>query len=106
MKAYKNAVKYHAMSTRPLLIEKGPVIVDGCFFVYPPDYISKVKKNKTLLEDETMYCDKKPDIDNYFKAVTDAINGILYKDDGQIAVSICRKVYSLNPRTEIEINPL
>lgn len=58
MKAYKNAVKYHAMSTRPLLIEKGPVIVDVCFFVYPPAYISKVKKNRTLLEDETMYCDK------------------------------------------------
>ena len=95
MKAYKNAVKYHAMSTRPLLIEKGPVIVDVCFFVYPPAYISKVKKNRTLLEDETMYCDKKPDIDNYFN-----------KDDGQIAVSICRKVYSFNPRTEIEINPL
>jgi len=54
MKAYKNAVKYHAMSTRPLLIEKGPVIVDVCFFVYPPAYISKVKKNRTLLEDETM----------------------------------------------------
>jgi Holliday junction resolvase RusA-like endonuclease len=53
-----------------------------------------------------MYCDKKPDIDNYFKAVTDAVNGILYKDDGQIAVNICRKVYSLNPRTEIAINPL
>lgn len=84
MKAYKDAVK----------------------FVYPPAYISKVKKNRTLLEDETMYCDKKPDIDNYFKAVTDAVNGILYKDDGKIAVSICRKVYSFNPRTEIEINPL
>lgn len=66
----------------------------------------KVKKNRTSLEAETMYCDKKPDIDNYFKAVTDAVNGVLYKDDGQIAVSICRKVYSLNPRTELEINQL
>lgn len=53
-----------------------------------------------------MYCDKKPDIDNYFKAVTDAVNGILYKDDGQIAVNVSRKVYSWNPRTEIEIQPL
>lgn len=106
MKAYKNAVKYHAMAAKPLLIDKGPVMIDICFYVYPPAYISKVKKNRTLLEEETMYCDKKPDIDNYFKAVTDAVNGILYKDDGQIAVSICRKVYSFNPRTEIEINPL
>lgn len=106
MKAYKNAVKYHTMATKPLLIEKGPVMIDICFFVHPPAYILKVKKNRTSLEEETMYCDKKPDIDNYFKAVTDAVNGILYKDDGQIAVSISRKVYSLNPRTELEINPL
>ncbi|MCI5685338.1 MAG: RusA family crossover junction endodeoxyribonuclease [Enterococcus gallinarum] len=106
MKSYKNAVKYHAMATKPMLIEKGPVMIDVCFFIYPPAYISKVKKNRTLLDNETMYCDKKPDIDNYFKAVADAVNGILYKDDGQIAVNVSRKVYSLNPRTEIEIQPL
>ena len=106
MKSYKTAVKYHAMATKPMLIEKGPVMIDVCFFIYPPAYISKVKKNRTLLDNETMYCDKKPDIDNYFKAVADAVNGILYKDDGQIAVNVSRKVYSLNPRTEIEIQPL
>lgn len=106
MKSYKNAVKYHAMATKPMLIEKGPVMIDVCFFIYPPAYISKVKKNRTLLDNETMYCDKKPDIDNYFKAVADAVNGILYKDDGQIAMNVSRKVYSLNPRTEIEIQPL
>lgn len=106
MKSYKNAVKYHAMATKPMLIEKGPVMIDVCFFIYPPAYISKVKKNRTLIDNETMYCDKKPDIDNYFKAVADAVNGILYKDDGQIAMNVSRKVYSLNPRTEIEIQPL
>ena len=92
MKSYKNAVKYHAMATKPMLIEKGPVMIDVCFFIYPPAYISKVKKNRTLLDNETMYCDKKPDIDNYFKAVADAVNGILYKDDGQNAVNVSRKV--------------
>ena len=40
------------------------------------------------------------------QAVTDAVNGIMYKDDGQIAVNISRKLYSWNPRTEIEIQPL
>ncbi|EPI40140.1 hypothetical protein D347_00520, partial [Enterococcus faecalis LA3B-2] len=37
---------------------------------------------------ERKYCDKKPDLDNYFKAVTDAAEGILYKNDGQIAVMV------------------
>lgn len=106
MTAYKRAVRYYAMAAKPNVLDKGPVMVDVCFFIFPPAYISKVKKNRSLIENEIMYCDKKPDIDNYFKAVTDAVNGILYKDDGQIAVNISRKVYSFNPRTEIEINSL
>ncbi|NRE42451.1 RusA family crossover junction endodeoxyribonuclease, partial [Enterococcus faecalis] len=32
--------------------------------------------------------------------------GILYKNDGQIAVMICQKLYSMRPRTEIEIMSL
>lgn len=106
MTAYKKSVRYHVMADRPKIIEKGAVSLDVCFYVQPPQYIAKVKKNTVALQQETMFCEKKPDIDNYFKAVTDAVNGVLYKDDGQIAVMICRKVYSLNPRTEISIDPL
>lgn len=106
MTAYKKAVRYHVLAARPQIIEKGAVMLDVCFYVQPPQYIAKVKKNAAALQKETMFCEKKPDIDNYFKAVTDAVNGVLYKDDGQIAVMICRKVYSLNPRTEISIDPL
>lgn len=94
------------MAGRPKIIEKGAVMLDVCFYIQPPQYIAKVKKNTVALQQETMFCEKKPDIDNYFKAVTDAVNGVLYKDDGQIAVMICRKVYSFNPRTEVIIDPL
>lgn len=55
---------------------------------------------------ERKYCDKKPDLDNYFKAVTDAAEVILYKNDGQIAVMVCQKLYSMRPRTELEITSL
>ena len=106
MTAYKKAVRYHVLAARPQIIDKGAVMLDVCFYVQPPQYIAKVKKNTVALQQEMMFCEKKPDIDNYFKAVTDALNGVLYKDDGQIAVMICRKVYSLNPRTEISIDPL
>lgn len=58
------------------------------------------------LANETLYVDKKPDIDNYFKAVTDALEGILYKNDGQIAAVTMQKLYSLNPRTEIEVEEI
>lgn len=46
---------------------------------------------------------KKPDIDNIFKAVTDALNGVLYKDDKQIIHSRVEKYYSDEPRVEVEV---
>lgn len=76
------------------------------FYVYPPNYLLNKKKLAQDLANETLYVDKKPDIDNYFKAVTDAAEGILYKNDGQIAVVTMQKLYSLNPRTEIEVEEL
>ena len=49
MKSYKNAVKYHAMATKPMLIEKGPVMIDVCFLSIHRRYISKVKKTGLCL---------------------------------------------------------
>jgi len=106
MKAYKRAVAYHVMSQKPKKIEKGPVAITVRFFIYPPKYILNVKSKHQALEEEILSVDKKPDADNYFKAITDAVNGILYKDDGQISVMSATKIYSLKPRTEIEIEEM
>ncbi|WP_430597333.1 RusA family crossover junction endodeoxyribonuclease [Enterococcus sp. AZ177] len=103
MTAYKRAVKYHVMASKPKLIETGPIGVSITFFVYQPKYLLTKKKMDQELANETLYVDKKPDIDNYFKAVTDALEGVLYKNDGQIAAVTTQKLYSLNPRTEIEV---
>ena len=73
------------------------------FYIKPPKYISKVKKYQQALIDETMPVDKKPDIDNYEKALYDSMSEIVFKDDGQIALHDVGKFYSLNPRIEVEI---
>lgn len=36
---------------------------------------------------------KRPDTDNYAKAVLDAMNGVLYKDDSQVVSLHAKKVY-------------
>jgi Holliday junction resolvase RusA-like endonuclease len=46
---------------------------------------------------------KKPDADNLLKLVTDALNGIGYKDDSQIVTVLCAKFWASNPRTDIWI---
>jgi Holliday junction resolvase RusA-like endonuclease len=43
----------------------------------------------------------RPDLDNYGKLVCDAMNGILWKDDGQICELVLQKVYSDVEYTEI-----
>lgn len=76
------------------------------FYIKPPQYISKVKKNQQALLDEVIPVDKKPDIDNYEKALYDSMSGIVFKDDGQIAMHNVGKFYSLNPRVEVEIEEI
>ncbi len=44
----------------------------------------------------------RPDIDNYVKTL-DALNGIVFRDDSQIAQLIASKHYSDRPRLEIEL---
>ena len=106
MKEYKNQVKNYLRKSRAKLIEKGPIFAHVTFYIHPPKSALSNKQKRLEVELERKYCDKKPDLDNYFKAVTDAAEGILYKNDGQIAVMVCQKLYSMRPRTEIEIMSL
>ena len=44
---------------------------------------------------------KKPDYDNIAKIITDALNGIAYKDDSQVVWANIRKLYAENPRVYV-----
>lgn len=106
MTTYKQTVGTYIKAKKPELLEKCPASVQVTFYVYPPEYLKNKKKLAHLLESEALYVDKKPDLDNYFKAVTDAAEGLLYKNDSQIAAITMQKLYSLDPRTEIEVEGL
>jgi len=45
----------------------------------------------------------RPDGDNILKLVSDALNGLAYKDDSQIVTATVEKWYSFEPKTVIEI---
>ncbi|WP_303220389.1 RusA family crossover junction endodeoxyribonuclease [Enterococcus asini] len=103
MLAWKRRFMYLLKAKSPAMIEKGPIAVLLTFYVYPPQYLAKSKGRAEALRNEEIYVDKRPDLDNYTKAVWDCSNGILFKDDGQIAVDGNQKLYSFNPRVELEI---
>ena len=104
IKAYKQRVGYIARKEFKQPIERDtPLEINMKFYMPIPKYLSNVKKNRLTLEKEVRYVTKKPDLDNLLKAILDGLNGIAYFDDGQVVKLSVEKVYSFNPRTEIEI---
>ena len=81
-----------------------PVSVHIRAFYGIPKHTGKAKSEE-MLSDRIVPL-KKPELDNICKIVCDALNGIAYADDKQIAELSCRKFYSRNPRIEITIKEL
>lgn len=81
---------------------EGPVEVNLISYHKIPASWSK-KRSKEALH---TYVAKKPDCDNICKTYLDILNGIAYADDKQVCSLKCEKIYSENPRVEIEVCPI
>jgi Holliday junction resolvase RusA-like endonuclease len=89
-----------AMRSRPVIT--GAVTLD-LRAVYPiPASWSAAKRARAITGE--IKPTVKPDLDNVIKAVCDAMNGIVLKDDAQIVdYSHCRKVYGVTPMVAVTI---
>lgn len=61
------------------------------------------------LRGERIWKDTKPDFDNLAKAICDALNNVIWRDDSQVVSAWVEKFYSDSeeePRVEIEITTL
>ena len=103
--SYETKVAWSAqqqMRGRPLIA--GPVRVEVLIFVAIPS--SKTKKFKEAAAAGALWPTKTPDLDNCLKAVSDALNGVVWIDDSQI-VSVCAvKSYSDRPRFEMVVTEI
>lgn len=79
----------------------GPVSANIVIALPVPTSWSKKNKEAALLGH--IAPTKKPDSDNVIKAIFDAMNGIVFKDDSQIVVLSARKFYALSPNTLVQI---
>lgn len=86
-------------------IYQGPLITDAVMlivdFIFAPNK-SDSKKVRKLKESGDMFHTKKPDLDNLTKLVKDALNSTILKDDAQISIEFCKKMYG--PEDKIIIN--
>lgn len=71
----------------------GPVFFSINFYLTKPKSVKR------------KYPSVRPDADNFIKALLDACNGILFKDDAQIVVLNAAKIYG-EPRIEILMHEL
>lgn len=101
---------------------KGPfyetaIKVDVTFFMEAPEKLKKkpsersrqtTKEKFIRFVKELIWHDKKPDLDNLVKAVFDSISDSkkVWSDDNIVCDLHARKVYSPNPRIEIEIEEI
>ena len=105
-----------AMKYRPKHPVEGLVIITFAFWMMIPKGYSQ--KFKTEAQDwgdlnehiplwkqfkSSLAHLKRPDTDNLIKLVMDALNGVYWKDDSQVQFRAAFKIYSNEPRTELQI---
>lgn len=91
-----------AMSGRRVI--EGAVVLSLVAVFDVPKGFSRARRAAALEGGE--FPAKRPDLDNIVKIVTDAMNGIVIKDDAQIVTSRCAKVYGPAPMVRVTVTPL
>ena len=81
-----------------------PTTLVFTFHMPIPSGTSK-KKLEKMLKGEVRH-DKRPDTTNLIKFAEDCLNGIVLVDDSQVYKIIAEKIYSLAPRTVIQVFPI
>lgn len=80
----------------------GPVAIDVTAIFQPPKSWSGVKIRRSI---GAPHC-QRPDLDNLQKTVGDALNGVAYVDDAQVAEFACRKLWGRVAKTVVTIRPI
>jgi Holliday junction resolvase RusA-like endonuclease len=84
-----------AKNRSPLL--RGPLSIEVDFYFDPP------KRFKGDISRDHV---SKPDLSNLIKFIEDVCNGIVFGDDSQICDIKARKLYGIQPRTELTVTEL
>lgn len=64
---------------------------------------SFTKAQKKEAKEQKLFPTKKPDVDNYLKAIFDALNGVAWEDDAQIICASVGKFYGEEPYASVSI---
>lgn len=91
-----------AMSTQELKPFVGAVCLDIRFTIPIPSRFGKAAREAAMDGGEPACTGA--DYDNLSKIITDALNGLAYEDDRQIAHAVISKYYGPNPHTRVVVS--
>ena len=103
---YENLIKveYERQCGDKMFVKPTPVELEVFAYYSIPKNTSK-KKRKMMLEGKIRPI-KPSDIDNVYKTVADALNGVAYDDDVQVVRCYAEKFYSDDPRIIVGVREL
>lgn len=93
---WEHEIRLQALEHRPTDPLDGPIRLGATFYLSKPT--SRPKR--------AVWADRKPDADNLLKAVTDALEGVMWANDSRLVDVHVRKLYGSPPRVEIMIEPI
>lgn len=99
-----NAKKEIALQMRGVSVLDVPVKVTIICCFTPSESWPKWKKEAAI--NGYLAHDQKPDYDNVSKAILDACNELVFKDDAQVIDSRCVKIFGHRSFVQIEIEPI
>lgn len=82
----------------------GPVLIELRILHAVPRSMSRKRQLHALAGD--IPCVKKPDADNVLKAICDACNGVVWRDDVQATDGMFRRRWAETPGVHVRIVPL
>lgn len=103
--AYEGLIAYagqQVMQDFQRTLIEGPIYLTVTAYFAFPKSMSAKKRQAKLVHWHTA----RPDGDNILKAACDGLNGIVWKDDCQVAFAKIAKEYADVPRLEIIVEPL
>ena len=101
-RAYEEIVRLHAMQAmRGKKMLTGPIGIRVTAYFPIPKSFTKTKKEQAI--SGSLRHTKKPDWDNVGKIVSDALNGVVYRDDAVVADATVSKRYGVEPRVVVTV---
>ena len=105
-KDFEDAIRFEFMASNcepmPVYPKEVPLKMSVRVGVAIPQSYSK--KKQALCRDGFIVPNKRPDLDNIYKAVADSLNGACYVDDSQIVFIVAGKEYADKPFVEVVID--